>query len=276
MLDPPSLFLFPGMGGLDPGLAELGPACGIPTVMIHYPHWSVLSRDHGYDFATLVRQAEEQIRATVPGGAILLAGYSFGGIVAAGVAARLRDAGIDVRLLGLLDTEIRPDIDNKSGSTLRRLTRAQEFAGFLRALREGDGIGRLAYFVSRRIKDPSWKPVLDFYGATARRWLPRKFTTLLDRDLLFWHFVPLLREWDAMCGSLAPVPAPTVLFRTAQHDPAAPEHLGWEPLCPALTVVPVPGTHHDLLARSLPSTRVAFAKVVARILANSPTLHPVD
>ena len=32
MSDSPRLFLFPGMGGLDPGLAELGAGCGMPAV----------------------------------------------------------------------------------------------------------------------------------------------------------------------------------------------------------------------------------------------------
>ena len=203
-------------------------------------------------------------------GAILLAGYSFGGIVAAAVAARLRDGGIAVRFLGLLDSEIRPDIDRRDGATQRRrLTRRQELFGLLSAIRQGDAIGRVAYFISRTIKEPRWRRVLDLYGRLPRRLLPGYFSRLLDRDLLFWHFIPLLRQWEGIFDDLAPVPVRAVLFRTTQHDMAAPRDLGWERLCPDLTIVAMPGTHHELIVRTLPAMRAAFTQAVAEVLESA-------
>ena len=262
--------MFPGMGGFDPTLAKVAADCGVPTVTIRYPHWTVLSDDAGYDFDALVRSATDQIAARLPAGAILLAGYSFGGIVAGAVAARLRDAGIPVRFLGLLDSEIQPDIDNRRGATQRRRgIRRQEFLGFLSAMRQGDGIGRIAYFVSRAIKEPRWRPVLDLYGRLPRRLLPRNFSRLLDRDLLFWHFIPLLRQWERIFDDLAPLPVQTFLFRTSQHDASAPDHLGWGRLCPDLTIVAMPGTHHELIVRTLPAMRAAFTQAVSEVLEPS-------
>ncbi len=269
--------MFPGMGGYDPTLAEVADDCGVETVTIRYPHWTVLSRDPGFDFDALVRGAIGQIEARMPVGAILLAGYSFGGIAAAAVAARLRDSGTLVRFLGLLDSEIRPDIDRRDGATVRRrLTRRQEFFGLLSAIRQGDGIGRVAYFISRTIKEPRWRKVLDSYGRLPRRLLPRYFSRLLDRDLLFWHFIPLLRQWEGIFDELAPMPVQAVLFRTAQHDAAAPDHLGWGRLCPDLTIVAMPGTHHELIVRSLPAMRSAFTQAVAEVLESAKVCQEAD
>ena len=64
----PCLFMFPGMGGYDPTLAEVAGDCGVDTVTIRYPHWTVLSRNSRFDFNALVLGAIGQIEARLPAG----------------------------------------------------------------------------------------------------------------------------------------------------------------------------------------------------------------
>jgi len=267
--DLPSLFLFPGMGGYDPNLAQVDAACRelARTVHVAYPPWRSLLRDSSFDFDALVDGAMAQIAACAPAGPVLLAGYSFGGIVAFVAATRLRAAGRAVGFLGLIDIEARPGIDAATGMPRLPMTRRQELVGFLGALRRGEGSGRLAYVVARRLTSPRWAPVLRFYAGIPQSWLPRTFAVYLDRDLLCWRIKPMLHRWEDLCEAVPPLHAPVVLLRTGQHAANAPRHLGWERCCPDLTVVPVPGTHHDLLGpANLPALCSAFTQAVRRAL----------
>ncbi len=152
------------------------------------------------------------------------------------------------------------------------MTRRRELAGFVGALRRGEGTGKLAYVLARRLISPRWRPALQAYARLPRNWLPGNFATYLDRDLLFWHFKPLLRQWATLRETLPPLPAPAFLFRTAQHEANAPDHLGWQRLCPNLTILPLPGTHLGLLGPAvLPALRAAFTGAVGQIL--TPVSH---
>lgn len=261
----PQLFLFPGMGGYDPNLIEVGNACqeAVRTAQISYPPWRALHEAQGFDFEALVSDAVAQIVRCRPTGPILLAGYSFGGVVAFAAATRLRDAGHAVGFLGLLDIEAQPGLDDAPGALRAPVTRRQEFAGFVAALRRGEGKSKLAYAVARRLKSPRWKQLLRLYAAIPTRWLDGRFTVYLDRDLLSQHMEPLLRQWAACRDALGPLPVPVYLFRTDQHSANVPPHLGWDHCCPDLTVVPVSGTHLGMLAApNLPALCAAFRNAV--------------
>ncbi len=271
--DAPYLFLFPGMGGHDPNLVEVGTACqqSVRTVQISYPSWRTLLHDRNFCLDALVSDALAQIAMHPSTGPILLAGYSFGGIVAFSVAMRLRDAGRPARFLGLLDIEAQPGIDNSPGALRAPMTRRQELAGFIAALRCGEGTSKLAYVTARRLKSPRWKPLLQLYARAPQRWLPKEFKVYLDRDLLSQHMEPLLRQWAARRDTLPPLHVPVYLFRTAQHSANAPRHLGWDHCCPDLTVVSMSGTHLGMLKPSnLPSLCAAFGEAVAHVLGRAP------
>lgn len=261
----PTLFLFPGMGGYDPNLIEVGIACQdvVNPVQIAYPPWRALHKKLDFDFEALVRGVLAQIVCHCPDGPILLAGYSFGGIVAFAAATRLRQAGFTVSFLGLLDIEAQPGIDTAPGDLRAPMTQRQELAGFLHALRRGDGMSKLAYVMARRLKSPRWSPLLSLYARIPQRWLSGAFTVYLDRDLLSQHMEPLLRQWAARRDALPPLAVPVFLFRTAQHSADAPRHLGWDHCCPDLTVVSVAGSHLGMLWPSnLPVLCAAFRKTV--------------
>lgn len=266
------LFLFPGMGGYDPKLVEVGMACqdAVKTVQIAYPTWRTLLDLQDFDFETLVTDTVAQIMQHNPTREILLVGHSFGGLVAFAVTTRLRDAGHTVCFLGLFDIEAQPGLDVAPGALRAPKTNWKKLTGFMAAVLRGEGQSKLAYATAWRLMRPRWKPLLHLYARVPPRWLKGKFTVYLDRDLRSQHMDPLIRQWVARFDALRPVPVPVYLFRTAQHSAEVPHHLGWSHCCPNLTVVPVPGTHLGMLGRSnLPVLCAAFQKAVFQVLRST-------
>ena len=263
------LFLFPGSGGYDPKLIEVGTACQevVRTVQITYPAWRTLLDIRNFDFEMLVTDAVAQITQHRPAREILLAGHSFGGLVAFAVATRLRDAGHRVCFLGLFDIHAQPGLDRAPGALRAPKPHWKKLVGFMAALRRGEGQSTAAFVIAWQLKRPSWEPLLRFYARIPRRWLKGKFTVYLDRDLLSQHMDPLLRQWVARYHTLRPLPVPAYLFRTGQHSAKVPYHLGWDHCCPNLTVVSVPGTHLSMLKRpNLSVLCAAFQKAVFQVL----------
>ncbi len=266
------LFLFPGMGGYDPKLVEVGIACqdAVTTVEIAYPAWRVLHETYDFDFDTLVADVVAQITRQYPACAILLAGYSFGGIIAFAAAARLRDVGYAVRFLGLLDVEAQPGLDAAPGALRAPKTRWQQLTGFTAAMRRGEAKSKLAYVTARHLKSPRWQLLLRLYARVPRRWLTGKFRIYLERDLLSEHMEPLLGEWVVRRSAVQPLPVPAYLFRTEQHSGNAPHDLGWDHHCPDLTVVSIPGSHLGMLGSSnRPILCAAFRKAVLQVLGRA-------
>lgn len=267
--EPLPLFLFPGMGGYDPKLVEVGSACGgaVTSVEIAYPAWQVLHEANEFDFETLVSDVVGQITRYRPACDILLAGYSFGGIVAFAAATRLRDAGYEVRFLGLLDIEAQPGRDAAPGALRVPKTGWQQLVGFTAAIRQGDAGSKLAYVTARRLKSPRWRLLLRIYARILRRWLTGKFRIYLERDLLSEHMEPLLRQWVARRGAVQPLPVPACLFRTEQHSGHAAHDLGWDYYCPDLTVISIPGSHLGMLGSSnRPILCAAFRNAMFQVL----------
>lgn len=270
------------MGGYDPKLVEVGLACGgvVTSVEIVYPAWRVLHELDEFDFNTLVSDAVGQITRYCAACAILLAGYSFGGIVAFAAATRLRDAGYTVRFLGLLDIEAQPGRGAEPGGLHAPRTRWQKIVGFTNAVRHGDAKSKLAYVTARHLKSPRWRMLLRIYVRFLRRWLTGKFRIYLERDLLSEHMEPLLRQWVARRGAVRPLPVPAYLFRTEQHSGNAAHHLGWGDYCLDLTVVSIPGSHLGMFGSSnRPILCAAFRNAVFQTLErplpeNSPADRP--
>ena len=266
----PHLFLFPGMGGYDPDLIQIGIACreAVRPVKISYPPWRTQLRDPDFDFEALISDVVAQVTLHSSINPILLVGYSFGGIVAFVAATRLRNAGYPVQFLGLLDTEVQPGVDFETGVFYPPMTRWREFTGFVAALRRGDATGKLAFVLARELSKSQWRQALRLFARVPREWLRGDFVTFLDRDLLSWHIQPMLRQWASLRATLPPLPVPAFLFRTDHHNANAPRHLGWEYYCPELEIFSVSGTHNGMLeASNLPTLCAIVMKTVLLAIA---------
>ena len=260
---PLHLFLFPGSGGYDPKLIDVGNACNeaVRAVQINYHDWRFLRDAQDFDFEALVTNAVAQIEQHRPARKILLTGHSFGGLVAFAVAMRLRDAGHTICFLGLLDIAAQPGLDVAPGALHAPKTKWQLFLGFLAGLRRGAGQSQLAYATARVLVKPRWNVLLSLYARVPRRWLKGKFAVYLERDLRSKYMERLRNQWVARFDTLQPLPVPVYLFRTSQHGANIAHHLGWDHCCPDLTVVSVPGRHLSMFAsQNLPVLCAAFQK----------------
>jgi polyketide synthase 13 len=206
-------------------------------------------------------------------GPVLLAGYSFGGIVAFAVADGLTRAGYSVRFLGLLDSEAH--LPARSGAVFpRHVTprrKWRKLGNIMAALRNGTAAEVLAGIVARRLSSPRWKTVLVLVARTHRVLLPRNFDRHLSHELQMNLFRPMVRQWSVMSDLLPPLDAIAVLFRTDDHAAGASPDLGWRRLCPRLTIVPVPGTHLGMLrAPNLAQVCAAFARAIPEQIGEAP------
>jgi phthiocerol/phenolphthiocerol synthesis type-I polyketide synthase D len=186
------------------------------------------------------------MRRVQPEGPYSLLGWSFGGCLAYEAAARLEAAGESVGYLGLIDTILPaalPDVPEKE----LLLQRFQRFAEYVERV-YGRPL-RLPYEEMAAMDEQDQVDTLMRYVAEAG----------LDMS-------PGVMEHqrtsyiDARIGERyrpRPCADPVVLYRaqepqglTTAIDPRYlrdDDHLGWGPLCPRLTVVPVPGDHLSLI-----------------------------
>ncbi|MDQ1286859.1 MAG: hypothetical protein QG622_424 [Actinomycetota bacterium] len=124
------LFLVAGGGGLGvafmPWVARLGK---------DQPVWALQSpalEGRGLpdrSVESMARRYVAEIRRVQPHGPYQIAGHSFGGLVAFEAAHRLRDAGEEVALLGLLDSFPPDPADHPPGEPQSLVARARSFAG---------------------------------------------------------------------------------------------------------------------------------------------------
>ncbi|MEU0792022.1 beta-ketoacyl synthase N-terminal-like domain-containing protein [Amycolatopsis sp. NPDC005961] len=199
------------------------------------------------------------VRARLPRGPYRLAGWSFGGALAYGVATRLADEGEDVELVALVDTMLplpEPGLDPRASSARRFL----RFTGYVegtygRPVRLGhDELAPLPEeeqieLTMRRVAEAGLlgpgvlrhqrQSFLDTLAA--ERGVPRRYDGR----------VVLYRATEPYAAGLAMEP------RYSRSDLAA----GWADLCPRLEIVPVPAhhlsvvdpPHVDVVARHLAS-----------------------
>ncbi|MEU7784570.1 beta-ketoacyl synthase N-terminal-like domain-containing protein [Amycolatopsis sp. NPDC049159] len=185
------------------------------------------------------------VRARRPHGPYRLAGWSFGGALAYGVAARLADEGETVELVALIDTMLplpEPDLDPRASSARRFL----RFTGYVegtygRAVRLGhDELASLPEedqieLTMRRVAEAGLlspgvlrhqrQSFLDTLAA--ERGTPRRYDGR----------VVLYRATEPYAAGLAMEP------RYSRTDLAA----GWAELCPRLEIVPVAAHHLSVI-----------------------------
>ncbi|WP_217709541.1 type I polyketide synthase [Amycolatopsis sp. Hca4] len=185
------------------------------------------------------------VRARLPHGPYRLAGWSFGGALAYGLAARLAEEGEAVELVALLDTMLplpEPDLDPRASSARRFL----RFTGYVegtygRTVRLGhDELAALPEeaqieLTMRRVAEAGLlspgvlrhqrQSFLDTLAA--ERGTPRPYDGR----------VVLYRATEPYAAGLAMEP------RYSRTDLAA----GWVDLCPRLEIVPVPAHHLSIV-----------------------------
>jgi len=246
---PLRVFMVPVAGGDGPGQAALRAGCAgrVDLELVTLPHWATVV-DPNYRFETLVRFVADQILARGGDGPVLLAGYCFGGAIAAAVARRLHAQGRVIGLLAILDGDLAWFQGQRRSSTVR-LTPWQQ----ARSLRWAWQSGRLAEYLGRVAAESL---------ALRHRWLlpwlvrrerykrlPSGFAFYLNLHLLM-QMLPgtdrpgLIRELAADVA----LPIPVGVFRTPHHDPGRPEDLGWSALFQPAMVHFIEGTHEGVFA----------------------------
>ncbi|SEC89247.1 mycolic acid condensase [Amycolatopsis tolypomycina] len=204
-----------------------------------------------------VEQLLPLVRARQPHGPYRLAGWSFGGALAYGVATRLADGGEPVELVALIDTMLplpEPDLDPRASSARRFL----RFTGYVegtygRTVRLGHD--ELAPLPEEEQIDLTMRRVAEA-GLLSPGVLRHQRESFLDTLAAeratprpYAGRVVLYRATEPYAAGLAMEP------RYSRTDLAA----GWAELCPALEIVPV-AAHHlsvvdpphvDVVARHL-------------------------
>ncbi len=185
------------------------------------------------------------VRARLPHGPYRLAGWSFGGALAYGLATRLADEGEHVELVALIDTMLplpEPDLDPRASSARRFL----RFTGYV----EGT-YGRTVRLDHDELAPLPEEEQIDL---TMRRVAE---AGLLSPGVLRHQRQSFLDTLAAERGTPRPYTGRVVLYRATEPyaaglaleprysrtDPAA----GWADLCPRLEIVPVPAHHLSIV-----------------------------
>lgn len=234
--DPPILFLLPGSAGYGPSFAAFASSMGkiARVVPIRYPALAMILRGPN-TVANIAEGAVQQIRRAQPTGPIRLLGHSLGGAVAFEVAERLLAAGRTVKFLGILDTSLLGERSTYWEMFVRtyhrirtnRVTADRMVCRFVAKVAVKMGFeAQLARILDRYAQDgfntTSFRTKLELQGQLRGRafyqWLARPRPTL---------------------------PITGTLFRCAR--PKMPLAIGWDGAFVRLDVIPVVGSHFDIV-----------------------------
>ena len=239
--DARAIFLFPPANGGDGHFMAFRATCAarMPVRQVHYPDLHALLRTQ-MSFEEIAGHAVRQIDAQKPAGPLALAGYSAGGDVAFEAARQLVARGRHVSNLIILDTDVtglsyalppaerRPwprrlhaFIRRPAAYRQRRLVEMLAASRFLRTSL-GRPLVRLALFLRARLP-----------AAIGFIFFLRTSEALFD---------DCHRRWFSRLAP-APLDVPTLLFRSQDERPGAPEGLGWHQRSLQLRVKPVAGKH---------------------------------
>ncbi|TPJ70632.1 AMP-binding protein [Mesorhizobium sp. B2-7-1] len=261
--NPPLLFLFPGSVGYGPSLAAFASAMGktAKVVPIRYPGLAFILAGQN-DLASMADAAFQQVSRAQPSGHVRLLGHSLGGAVALEVAVRLLGAGRSVKFVGILDTSLegeRSRLWDTVTRTVRRLrsNRISFHRVACRALAKiAVGLGyerRLALAIDRYTEG-------QFNGACFR--IKLELQEVLRAQAFF--------RWLVKPKTALPIQG--TLFRCARPDMS--RAIGWDRVFGELKVVPIVGTHIDLVVEPHVATnRPLIEKAVLQTYTTAETLQ---
>ncbi|MFC8427358.1 beta-ketoacyl synthase N-terminal-like domain-containing protein [Streptomyces sp. NPDC057253] len=238
--DRPPLFLVHAAGGTSDVYRALAQRLGDDR-----PVYGLERLEEARTVTEKARRYAEAVTALHPDGPCLLGGWSFGGFVAQETARQLTALGREVELVALIDS-VRPlpRPDHTAADRVRA-----HFEGFARHVRDAYGVElELPYDALLAMDDDGERidTVLGILRARAEvpaAALRHQRSSYLD-----------LRIGEAHRPGR--YEGPVVLYRATQaaphtvRDPAYErddQALGWDEVCPRLTVVPVAGHHLSLL-----------------------------
>jgi thioesterase domain-containing protein len=217
-----SVFLMVPAEGDSPSLAHFRALLKdrIHFVMIEYPGWREMI-DAGAGFEAIVDAAVAQIsRQSSQDVPCLLAGYSFGGLVAVETARRLVEHGRRIDFLALIDTRAeRPPEETRQA---RSVSRPMKFIGKI---------------FSALILISAFRP-LKIMGQLATL-LPAKQAFTIE-----YMLNTRLRTRSLRRLQLGTIRMPITLYRSNEGSSL---DNGWSAHCSQVAVVPIGGDHHSIL-----------------------------
>jgi amino acid adenylation domain-containing protein len=240
----PITFMFPGAGGPDLALANLCSACdpAFDLRRMTYPDWRWLCRT-GANMEVIIDVMVSQIVDQAPTGPLRLAGYSFGGAVAYGVALALRRRGREVAVLGIIDTPAASAVRPASGGNGRR-RHLSLAAKLVRQWRDGEiGLAIVTSLLERVPASalPRLAKVLRLFpGAVKDAGEIRLCTTTMSRLGRTWRYARMIPA-DRL-------DTPTVLFRIHEPHDESVSYEGWSERCENLATVYIKGEHLTILS----------------------------
>ncbi|TKB16090.1 MAG: AMP-dependent synthetase [Mesorhizobium sp.] len=235
--DPPLLFLFPGSVGYGPSLAAFASAMSktAKVVPIRYPGLAMILKGQN-DLASMVDAAVQQVNRAQPSGHVRLLGHSLGGAVALEVAVRLLKAGRSVKFVGILDTSLEGERSRRWETVTRtvRRIRSNRISFHRVACRA------LAKMAVRMGYETRLARAIDRYTDGQFNGACFRIKLELQEVLRAQAFFRWLEEPKAALS------IPGTLFRCAR--PGMSRAIGWDSVFRDLQVIPIVGTHIDLVA----------------------------
>ncbi|MGW0420350.1 beta-ketoacyl synthase N-terminal-like domain-containing protein [Streptomyces sp. NPDC003015] len=236
----PPLFLVHAAGGTTDVYRALAERLGDER-----PVYGLERLEDAPTVAEKARRYAEAITAVHPDGPCLLGGWSFGGFVAQETARQLTAAGRDVERVVLIDS-VRPlpQPDRTPADRLRA-----HFEGFAHHVRDAYGVSlELPYDDLVAMDDDAERidTVLDILRASAdvpTAALDHQRSSYLDLRIGEAHRPGRYDGRVVLFRATEPAPH-TVRDPAYEREDQA---LGWDEVCPRLTVVPVGGHHLSLL-----------------------------
>ncbi len=228
-----SLHLLHPLGGEPIAYRALARASRAPYRLLGVARTGPVPR--GTSLEELARTHVEQLRAARPDGPYLLAGWSFGGVLAYEVARQLRDAGVTVDLLGMVDAN--PLVDPLTGLPMAETPFREMLDGVL-----------------SRLDDPTCSPDDVVELTSGRVWTQLMGAPLTGGTPTDYLRTVLLRARACMDAAMRYTPrpygGPVTLFQPAGSDPGRQARLAeaLRGLCTGpFTTVPVAGDHHSVM-----------------------------
>ncbi|WP_318528208.1 AMP-binding protein [Mesorhizobium sp. J8] len=261
--NPPLLFLFPGSVGYGPSLAAFASAMGktAKVIPVRYPGLALILRGQS-DLASMADAAVQQINRAQPSGDIRLLGHSLGGAVALEVAVRLLQAGRSVKFIGILDTSLegeRSRLWDTITRTVRRL-RSNRISFQRVACRALAKIAVRLGYESHLARAIDRYTEGQFNGACFR--IKLELQEVLRAQAFF--------RWLEKPKTMLPIQG--TLFRCAR--PGMSRAIGWDQVFRDLQVIPIVGTHIDLVVEPHVATnRPLIEKAVLQTYTRAESLQ---